>query len=256
MGGEYWVSPPICVIRAIRGFIRDFKPRCTSMDIPTLHSWNMTPREAVALQRELARQLDVNRPLKKCELIAGADCSYNRFSPRLYAAVVVLRVSDMSIVETQGVVGDASFPYVPGLLSFREIPIVLQAFAKLKHRPDVVMADGQGYAHPRRLGLACHLGLCLQIPTFGCAKTRLTGTFEEPGLKAGDVAPLMDKDEIIGNVVRTKNKTKPLFVSPGHWIDLASAVHLTLQSCRGYRIPEPTRQAHLHVNHLRLADAV
>src|SRR5688572_14555717 len=129
-----------------------------------LHAWNLTPTEAVVLQRELAQQIDVSKPLVKCELIAGADCSYNRFSPKFYAAVVVLRTSDWSVVETQGVVGESPFPYIPGLLSFRELPSVLQAFAKLEHQPDAVMLDGQGRAHPRRLGLACHLGLWLQIP--------------------------------------------------------------------------------------------
>jgi deoxyribonuclease V len=226
------------------------------MDIPTLHPWDLTPREAIALQKELAQTVDVQRPLRKCKLIAGADCSYNRRSPKFYAAVVVLSTSDWSIVETQGVVGTSQFPYIPGLLSFREIPIVLQAFSKLQTRPDAVMCDGQGFAHPRRLGLARHLGLWLKIPCFGCAKTRLTGEHDEPGPNVGDQVPLRDKEELIGNVVRTKNKTKPVYVSTGHLIDLASAVKLTLQSARGYRIPEPTRQAHLHVNQLRLRDAV
>lgn len=219
-----------------------------------LHSWNLTPKDAIALQRELARQIDLRRPLKQCELIAGADCSYNRFSPKFYAAVVVLRAGDLSIVEAQGVVGESPFPYVPGLLSFRELPSVLQAFAKLKHQPDVVMLDGQGYAHPRRLGLACHLGLWLGIPCFGCAKSRLIGEHDEPGPEPGDFAPLRDDGETIGQVVRTKARTKPLFVSAGHLIDLKSAVKWTLASCRGYRLPEPTRQAHLYVNQMRLKD--
>ena len=222
------------------------------MKIPKLHSWDLTPKEAVVLQRELAGRIDMRRPLKKCEFIAGADCSYNRFSPVLYAAVVVLRTSDWTIVEAQGLVGESRFPYVPGLLSFREVPIVLEVFAKLKHRPDAVMLDGQGRAHPRRIGLACHAGLWLGIPSFGCAKTRLTGEHDEPGPNAGDFVPLRDKDEIIGSVVRTKRRTKPVYVSTGHRIDLASAVRLTLESCQGYRIPEPTRQAHLHVNQMRL----
>ncbi|MBI1832801.1 MAG: endonuclease V [Planctomycetes bacterium] len=224
------------------------------MDLSPLHPWDLTPREGIALQKELAQQIDIHKPLKKCTLIAGADCSYHRGSPKFYAAVVVLRTSDWSIVETQGVVGTSPFPYIPGLLSFREIPIVLKAFGKLTCRPDAVMCDGQGYAHPRRFGLACHLGLWLQIPTFGCAKTRLIGEHDEPGLNGGDLAPLVDKGEVIGSVVRTKNKTKPLYVSPGHRIDLTSAVKWTLASCRGYRIPEATRQAHLHVNRMRLAD--
>lgn len=225
------------------------------MKIPTLHSWNLTPTEAVVLQRQLAAQVDVQRSLPKCDLIAGADCSYSRGSPKFYAAVVVLRTSDWSIVESQGVVGESPFPYVPGLLSFREIPILLRVFEKLKTRPDVVMCDGQGFAHPRRIGLACHLGLWLKIPTFGCAKTKLIGEFDEPGPNAGDIAVLRDKAEIIGNVVRTKNRTNHIYVSPGHLIDLKSAVRWTLASGRGYRIPEPTRQAHLHVNQMRLRDA-
>ncbi len=224
------------------------------MKFPTLHSWDLSPKEAIALQKELAQQIDVERPLKKCALIAGADCSYNRFSPTFYAAVVVLRTSDWSIVEAQGVIGESPFPYIPGLLSFRETPIVLQAFAKLEHRPDAIMCDGQGFAHPRRFGLACHLGLWLGIPCFGCAKTRLTGDHDEPGSNAGAVAPLHEKGEHIGNVVRTKNKTKPVYVSPGHLIDLNSATQWTLESSCGYRIPEPTRQAHLHVNQMRLQD--
>lgn len=224
------------------------------MNVSPLHAWNLTPREAIALQKELAQQIDVRRPVKKCELIAGADCSSNRGSSKFYAAVVVLRASDCSIVEVQGVIGTSDFPYVPGLLTFRELPTLLQAFAKLKHRPDVVMMDGQGYAHPRRIGVASHLGLWLGIPTIGCAKSRLLGEHAEPRLEAGARTPLRDKGEIIGSVVRTKNKTNPLFISAGHQIDLASAVRLTLHSCRGYRLPEPTRQAHLHVTQLRLSE--
>ncbi|MBM3993540.1 MAG: endonuclease V [Planctomycetes bacterium] len=224
------------------------------MNFKPLHSWDLTPREAIALQKKLAVRIDVDRPLKRCELVAGTDCSYNRWSPKFYAAVVVMRADDCTIVETQGVIGESPFPYIPGLLSFREAPIVLQAFAKLKTRPDVVMFDGQGYAHPRRFGLACHIGLWLGIPCFGCAKTRLTGEHDEPGPNAGDSTPLVDNGELIGCVLRTKNKTKPLYVSVGHRIDLASAVKVTLANCRGYRIPEATRQAHLEVNRMRLSD--
>src|SRR5262245_46331419 len=184
------------------------------MKIPTLHSWDLTPTEAVALQRKLAGQINTARALKKCEFIAGADCSYSRGSPKFYAAVVVLRTSDWTVVEKQAVIGESPFPYIPGLLSFREVPIVLKAFARLKQIPDAVMCDGQGYAHPRRMGLACHLGLWLDLPTFGCAKTRLTGEHDEPGPKAGDLVPLRDKDDLIGHVVRTKDRTKHVYVSP------------------------------------------
>ncbi len=223
------------------------------MHIPCLHPWDLTPTEAVALQRELAGRIETRSPLTACELIAGADVSYNRLSPLFYAAVVVLRTDDWSVVETQSAAGKSSFPYVPGLLSFREAPLVLEAFAKLTIRPDAVMVDGQGYAHPRRFGLACHLGLWLDLPCLGCAKSLLVGTFKEPGKKPGALASLRDGQEVIGKVVRTKFDVKPVFVSVGHRLDLASAVRLVLQSCRGYRIPEPTRQAHLHVNALRRA---
>jgi deoxyribonuclease V len=221
------------------------------MNIPPLHSWDLTPTEAVALQRELAARIDARSPLTHYELVAGADVSYNRFSPTFYAAVVVLRGCDWSIVEVQTAVRESAFPYIPGLLTFREAPAVLEAFAKLQHVPDAVMIDGQGQAHPRRIGYAAHVGLWLDLPTVGCAKSLLLGTYKEPKQKVGSLAPLRDKDEVIGQVVRTRTKVKPLFVSVGHKIDLASAVRLVLSSCQGYRLPEPTRQAHLYVNALR-----
>lgn len=224
------------------------------MNIPNLHAWNVTPTEAVALQRDLASRIDVSTPLENCELIAGTDCSYNRFSPKFYAAVVVLRASDCSIVETQGVVGESPFPYIPGLLSFRELPMLLEAFAKLEHRPDAVMVDGQGLAHPRRLGIACHLGLWLDLPCFGCAKSRLVGDHDEPGPEAGAMTKVTHKGEIVANYLRTKRRTKPVYISPGHRIDLESATRWTLATRKGYRIPEPTRQAHLYVNQMRLAE--
>jgi deoxyribonuclease V len=222
------------------------------MRIKALHTWDLVPTEAVALQRTLAGRVKTRAALGKCELIAGADVSYNRFSPIFYGAVVVLSVADWRVVEAQTIVDESAFPYVPGLLSFREAPILLRAFAKLRHRPDVVMIDGQGFAHPRRVGIASHMGLWLGIPTIGCAKTRLIGTHGEPGPRAGDAVPLFDKHEVIGSVVRTKLRTKPLYISIGHKIDLPSAVKLVLKACQGYRLPEPTRQAHLHVNELRL----
>jgi deoxyribonuclease V len=221
------------------------------MRINTLHSWNLTPTEAVALQRKLAGQIDTLTPLCKCELIAGADVSYSRFSKILYAGVVVLRMADLSVVEQQGAVCETSFPYIPGLLSFRETPALLEAFAKVQTEPDAVMLDGHGFSHPRRFGFTCHIGLWLDRPCLGCAKSRLVGKYKEPGRKAGSVSPLLDDHENIGQIVRTKDGVKPVFVSVGHKIDLRSAVELVLATCRGYRIPEPTRQAHLFVNSLR-----
>jgi deoxyribonuclease V len=221
------------------------------MKIHTLHSWNVTPTEAAALQRELADRVDTRTPLTRCDLVAGADVSYDRFSNLFYAGVVVLRMDDLSIVEKQGVVREVTFPYVPGLLSFRETPVLLEVFAKIKSEPDAVILDGHGFSHPRRFGFACHVGLCLGRPSVGCAKSRLIGTYTEPGRRAGSVAPLKAAEEVIGQIVRTKAGVKPVFVSVGHKIDLGSAVELVLATCRGYRLPEPTRQAHLHVNALR-----
>ena len=221
------------------------------MKIRSLHSWELTPKEAVALQRELALQVETRTPLARCHLIAGADVSYDRFSNIIYAGVVVLRMADLTVVEKQGVVREASFPYVPGLLSFRETPPLLEAFAKLESEPDAIVLDGHGYSHPRRCGFACHIGLWLDKPCVGCAKSVLVGAFREPGPKAGSVSPLKDQGEIIGQVVRTKTRIRPVYVSVGHRLDLRTAVELVLATCRGYRLPEPTRQAHLHVNLLR-----
>ncbi len=223
------------------------------MRIEPRHRWDLSAPEARALQVELASQVDTSRPLPNWETLAAADVSYNRSSPNLYAAVVVVRVGTGEIVEKTEVAGPASFPYVPGLLSFREAPALLDAFRQLKTTPDVVLCDGQGIAHPRRLGIASHLGLWLGLPTIGCAKSRLCGQFEEPGLNRGARSPLVDRGEVIGAVVRTKNRVKPLFISPGHLCDLEGAVELVLSLSGKYRLPEPIRQAHDLVNEVRRA---
>ncbi len=216
-----------------------------------LHRWDLSITEAKEIQKELAPRVLTVGSLPEVELVAGADISYNKFSPKLYASVVVWKRSTGEIMEVSDVLGESTFPYVPGYLSFREAPTLLRAFAKLESKPDVVMVDGQGIAHPRRFGIACHLGLWLDLPTIGCAKSRLVGTFVPPDLEAGSVSDLTDRGEVIGQVVRTKKRTNPLFIAPGHRIDLESAVRVVMQCCRGYRIPEPTRQAHLRVNDLR-----
>jgi deoxyribonuclease V len=221
------------------------------MKIHPLHSWNLTPAEAVALQRELSGRVDVTPSVPHWQLVAGADVSYNRFSSTFYAGVVVLRAEDWTIVEQRGAVLEVTFPYVPGLLSFREAPVLLEALAKVQSEPDVIVLDGQGIAHPRRLGIACHVGLWLDRPCFGCAKSILTGRFTGLGQRAGSVANLVDHGEVVGKAVRTRDGVQPVFVSPGHQIDLASAVEVVLAARRGYRIPEPTRQAHRYVNTLR-----
>jgi deoxyribonuclease V len=216
-----------------------------------LHDWTMTPREAIELQKTLRERVRLE-PLKKpIETIAGADISFNKFSPVVYAGLVVLRLPSLEVVEEVGVVSETAFPYVPGLLSFRESPSVLEAWSKLKTEPDAVMFDGQGIAHPRRVGIASHVGLIIGRPTLGCAKSVLVGKYEEPEEERGSWAEMVDKGEVVGAAVRTKTKVQPIFVSPGHLIDLEGAIKLTLQSDGGYRQPEPTRRAHHLVNALR-----
>jgi deoxyribonuclease V len=221
------------------------------MKIRALHSWDISRQEAPALQKELAGQVDASKPLASWNLVAGADVSYNRFSPTCYAGVVVLRVPNWEVVEVRQAVRESHFPYIPGLLSFREAPALLEAFAKVQTQADVVIIEGQGRAHPRRLGIASHMGLLLQVPTVGFAKSLLYGKHDDPPGEAGTQTLLMAGEEVIGAAVRTKKRCNPVYVSVGHLIDLASAVRVVLSCCRGYRLPEPTRQAHLHVNALR-----
>jgi deoxyribonuclease V len=183
--------------------------------------------------------------------VAGADVSYNKRDKWLHAAVVVLRAGTFELIDRAGVVAEATFPYVPGLLTFREAPAVIKAFDQLTVRPDVLICDGQGIAHPRRIGLAAHLGLYLEIPTIGCAKSWFCGEFEEPGTTRGDWTPLTDRGETIGAVLRTRTGVKPMFVSCGHLCDLPSAITAVLAASPTYRIPITTRLAHQYVNELR-----
>jgi deoxyribonuclease V len=223
------------------------------MPIHKLHDWDLTPTQAVALQRELAARVDTTTPVGTVNLIAGCDISYNRGSPLMYAAVVVVRVADLTPVESVVVSTEVTFPYVPGLLSFREAPPILAAWERLRTDPDAVMLDGQGIAHPRRLGIASHLGLWLDKPTIGCAKSLLVGQYDAPGPSVGDGSPLVFKGEQVGTVLRTRAKTKPVFVSPGHKIDAAGAVSVVLATLSGYRQPLPTRLAHIASNEARTA---
>lgn len=216
-----------------------------------LHEWSLTPREAVELQKELRASVRVEPLKKKVETIAGADISFNKFDTTIYTGIVVLRLPTLEVVEEVGLVSETKFPYVPGLLSFRESPSVLEAWAKLKTEPDAMMFDGQGIAHPRRVGIASHVGLIIKRPTLGCAKSVLVGKFEEPNDERGSWSPMIDKGETIGAALRTKTRVQPIYVSPGHLIDLAGAIELTLRCDGGYRQPEPTRRAHLLVNALR-----
>jgi len=228
---------------------------------PDLAPLRLDYAAAVALQQRLRGLVVASGTVRPPCLIAGVDVSYDfvptRFakskkaSELLYAAVVVLELPSLRVVETVGVAGRAEFPYVPGLLSFREMPPLLEAFRKLRVTPDAVLVDGQGIAHPRRCGLASHLGLALDLPAVGCAKSRLIGEYQEPGQRRGSATNLRDGDEVIGRVVRTRDGVAPLFVSVGHKISLDAAVALVLECAPRYRLPETTRQAHALVNQLR-----
>jgi deoxyribonuclease V len=221
------------------------------MQLPHLHDWPATAAEAIELQTALAGRIDVSRPLASFNLVAGCDVAYHPTDPVLYAAVVVVRASDRSVVETRTVTREVNFPYIPGLLSFREIPALLAAVTELRHAPDAVMLDGQGVAHPRRFGIACHLGLWLGLPCLGCAKSWLVGDHEEPGAEAGNATPLMVAGEPVGVVMRSAAGAKPVYVSPGHLIDADSAAAVVRATLSGYRHPTPTREAHLAANRLR-----
>jgi deoxyribonuclease V len=208
-----------------------------------LHSWDVTPSEAVAIQQSLRSKVQLTNVFdpQQIRTVAGIDASYKDVG---HAAVVVLSFPDLQLIEQVTATRAISFPYVPGLLSFREAPVVLDAIAKLTHQPDVMIFDGQGIAHPRRLGIAAHIGVYLDRPTIGCAKSRLVGTYQEPGPEKGDYSPLLEHDgEVIGAVLRTKQNTKPLFISPGHKIDLKTSVWLVLNCVKNYRLPETTRLA-------------
>jgi deoxyribonuclease V len=215
------------------------------MRIERLHKWEVSTAEAIQIQNNLAGQIAQHGRTLDPQLIAGLDVSVNTHNEAT-AAVVVLNFPDLKLMETARVKGKVEFPYIPGLLSFREIPLTLQACEKIQLQPDLVLVDGQGIAHPRRMGLASHLGLFLNIPTIGCAKSHLFGEYQPPEETAGSYSFIADsKGETIGAALRTKSGVQPLFISTGHKIDLSSSIAWVLQCCRGYRLPEPTRTAHL-----------
>ncbi len=223
------------------------------MRIRELHPWSVSPAEARLLQGRLAPRVRIGPLGKTVRLVAGADLAFDRRRGLLFASVLVFSFPELELVDRADARGPLDFPYVPGLLTFREGPVLVQAFAALETEPDVTIFDGQGLAHPRRLGLACHMGLWLRAPAVGCAKSRLVGTHAEPGPRKGDSVPLMDGEEQIGVVLRTRDGVKPVYVSPGHLTDMESARGIVLECCRRYRLPEPTRQAHIAVGRLKAA---
>lgn len=224
------------------------------MEFSELHSWDMTPTEAVQLQKELASRVRLQPLENPGPLLAACDVSFNVGSEDLFAAIVVLNREDFSIVEEVTVHAKGSFPYVSGLLSFREMPILLQGFARLQTKPDIILCDGQGIAHPRRLGIASHLGLWLNVPTIGSAKNLLCGRYEEPGILRGEKSAIIHRKEVIGYALRSRSQVKPIFVSPGHLCDLDSAVAIVYQLLDRYRIPPPIRHVHNLSNAVRKGD--
>lgn len=212
--------------------------------ITEMHPWDVSSREAVAIQKTLRDKLVLSDCFSSIQHVAGVDVGFDTRANVGRAAIAVLTFPGLECIETATAELPLAFPYLPGLLSFREIPVILPALQKLKTIPDVLLCDGQGTAHPRRLGVACHLGLLTDIPAVGVGKTRLTGLYEEPCSEKGCWAPLLDKGEVIGAVVRTRTGVKPLFVSPGHKISLESSVQLVMECVGRYRLPETTRYAH------------
>ena len=221
------------------------------MDIKQLHNWNLSYAQARDLQNALARKVRVSALKRIPKTVAGIDCAFSKDKERIGAIIVVLEYPTLKIVETARAVAEVGFPYISGLLSFREAPVCIQAAKRLKITPDIFLIDGQGIAHPRRLGLASHLGLFLDKPTIGCAKSRLTGKFQPPSTEKGSFSPLTDKNEIIGAVLRTRSNVKPLFISIGHKCTLDDAVNITLACTPKYRLPEPTRLAHQMITKLK-----
>ncbi|MGD9042996.1 MAG: deoxyribonuclease V [Desulfobacterales bacterium] len=207
------------------------------------HLWDLKSEAAIALQTKLASRVIQKSRVKPTEIatVAGVDAGYTDDSA--HAAVVVINLMDLNILEKAVASRPVSFPYVPGMLAFREGPVILEAMDKLTLRPDLLIVDGQGIAHPRRFGIASHIGLLTDIPSIGCAKTILWGDYQEPQSTRGSIAYLTAGDETIGAVVRTRTAVKPVFVSIGHLMDLKDSIQIVLKSCRGYRLPEPIRCA-------------
>ncbi len=230
------------------------------MQVKVPHRWDLSPKEAAQLQLELRSRLHKERDLGTIRTVAGADIAVDApprgrggtpQRPMGYAGVIVYTFPEMQEVERQSAQLPLTFPYVPGLLAFREGPVLLEAFGRLRTEPDLLLFDAHGHAHPRRFGLASHLSLILDKPGIGVAKSRLIGTHKQPGIKKGAWAPLVDAGEMIGAVLRTRDNVQSVFISVGHRVDLKTAVKFALACCDGYRIPKPTREADHFVAQLK-----
>ena len=214
-----------------------------------LHSWEVSPQEAIKIQKDLKSKISLKKSFSKIDKIAGADVSY--YQNKMIAGVIIFEFPNLKVMESQFFISPVNFPYIPGLLTFREGPSLLAAFKKIKNEPDIILFDGQGIAHPRRMGIATHLGLFLDKPTIGCAKSKLSGDYKDLGEEKGNYSLLREEKEIIGAVLRTRKKVKPIFVSPGHKIDLSNSIEIVLKCTEKYKLPIPVREAHLFVNQIR-----
>jgi len=211
------------------------------------HRFDLSPSEAIKVQKTLQQKIDTSRKVHadSVKLIAGSDLAYDRQKDTAIASIVVMTFPSLSVVEEVCGYTQIPFPYIPGLLSFREIPPMVEAAKRLKHKPDVWLIDGAGIAHPRGIGLASHWGLIVNIPTIGCAKSHLYGHYEDPPVQKGSYTPIKSNSgKVIGIVLRTRREVKPIFMSPGHLIDIESAKEIVLMTCTKYRNPEPLRHAH------------
>ena len=219
------------------------------MQVQILHRWEIQPKEAIRCQERLSKNILLSPTFKNIKLIAGVDASYQK--ALIIGGIVILTYPKLTILDYDYAVREVNFPYIPGLLTFREGPVLVELFQKIKWNPDIIFFDGQGIAHPKRMGIATHMGLLLNQPTIGCAKSHLIGSYQSPGKQKGSYSLLLQKGSIIGAVLRTKNNVKPIFVSPGNGINLEKAIEITLSCITNYRIPEPIRQAHLLVQKIK-----
>lgn len=209
-----------------------------------MHAWDVSPKKAIEIQKALQSHINLTDDFGEIKTVAGVDVGFEENNTITRAAIAVLDFETLEVIETAIARRPTTFPYVPGLLSFREVPAVLEAMLELDALPDLLLCDGQGIAHPRRFGIAAHLGLLVDIPAIGVAKSRLTGTHDDVPLEKGSFVPLMDKDEQIGIVLRTRTNVKPLYISPGHRVSIDTAHQLVMKCVTRYRLPETTRHAH------------
>jgi deoxyribonuclease V len=214
----------------------------------------LTPDQAIAFQQELRKQIQIKPLDKEIRVIGGADISFNKYSETVYAGIISFSYPELKIIGNATAICTTTFPYISGLLAFREVPALLQAWDKLTVKPDLMVLDGQGIAHERRLGIATHFGLLTNVPSIGSAKSRLTGKYQEPANELFAKSPMYHQNEHIGVALRSKKNCNPIYISPGHNINIQQSVDVIKNCIRGYRIPEPTRQAHLLVNQIRIKD--